>query len=67
MKTEQWNQIINLWHSGYTIEQISSQTGVPVRVLGQGLLGAAEREARVWANCGVPKGTPVLYPESVKR
>jgi hypothetical protein len=67
MRTEKWNQIINLWHSGYSIEEISRQTGVPVRTLGQGLLGAAEREARVWANCGVPKGTPVYYPTSVKR
>jgi hypothetical protein len=67
MKTEQWNQIISLWHSGYSIEEISRKTGVPVARLGQGLLGAAEREARVWANCGVPKGTPVYYPESVKR
>jgi hypothetical protein len=67
MKTEQWNQVISLWHSGYSIEEISRKTGVPVHKLGQGLLGAAEREARVWANCGVPKGTPVYYPESVKR
>ena len=67
MRTEQWNQIISLWHSGYSIEEISRRTGVPVQSLGQGLLGAAEREARVWQNCGVPKGTPVLYPETVKR
>ena len=67
MRTEQWNQIISLWHSGYSIEEISRRTGVPVQTLGQGLLGAAEREARVWQNCGVPKGTPVLYPEAVKR
>ena len=67
MRTEKWNEIISLWHSGYSIEAISQRTGVPVSTLGQGLLGAAEREARVVANCGVPKGTPVLYPESVKR
>jgi len=66
MKTEQWNRIIDLWHSGNTIEAISRQTGVPVHVLGQGLLGATERAARVWANCGVPKGTPIHYPQSVK-
>jgi hypothetical protein len=67
MRTEKWNQIIGLWHSGYSIEEISKRTGVPVNTLGQGLLGAAEREARVWNNCGVPKSTPVYYPASVKR
>ena len=67
MSTEQWNRIIGLWHSGHSIEEISRQTGVPVSVLGQGLLGAAERAARVYNNCGVPKDTAVLYPHSVKR
>ncbi len=66
MSTEQWNRIINLWHSGHSIDDISRQTGVPVRVLAQGLLGAAERAARVWANCGVPKDTPIYYPHTVK-
>ena len=66
MRTEQWNRIISLWHSGHSIEEISRQTGVPVPVLGQGLLGATERAVRVWSNCGVPKDTPVLYPQSVK-
>lgn len=67
MNHQQWNRIIELWHAGYSIEQISSQTGMPVRVIGQGLLNATERAARVWSNCGVPKGTPVYYPECVKR
>ena len=31
------------------------------------LLGATERAVRVWNNCGVPRGTPVRYPECVKR
>jgi hypothetical protein len=66
MKTEQWNRIINLWHSGHSIEDISKQTGVPIAVLGHGLLGAAERAARVWSNCGVPRDQPVYYPHSVK-
>ena len=66
MRTEQWNRIITLWHSGHSIEEISRQTGVPVSVLAQGLLGAAERAARVWGNLGVPKDQPVLYPHSVK-
>jgi hypothetical protein len=67
MNTAQWNRIIDLWHSGHSIEDISRQTGVPVCKLGTRLLGAAEREVRVWSNCGVPKGTPVYYPEPVKR
>ena len=66
MRTEQWNTIIGLGHSGHSIEDISKKTGVPVKVLAQGLLGAAERAARVWTNCGVPRDTPVLYPQSVK-
>ena len=66
MRTEQWNTIINLWHSGHSIEAIAKQTGVPVHTLAQGLLGAQERAVRVWSNCGVPKGTPVYYPQSVK-
>jgi hypothetical protein len=66
MRTEQWNTIISLWHSGHSIDEISRITGVPVPVLGQGLLGAAERAVRVWSNCGVPKDTPVLLPQSVK-
>jgi hypothetical protein len=66
MRTDQWNRIISLWHSGHSIESISKETGVPVNVLAQGLLGAAERAARVWTNCGVPRDTPVLYPRTVK-
>jgi hypothetical protein len=67
MTHEQWNRIIELWHLGCSIEEIASQTGLPVGVIGKGLLSATERAARVWANCGVPKGTPVFYPECVKR
>jgi hypothetical protein len=67
MTTVQWNKILNLWHKGYSVEDISRQTGVPVSKIGPGLLGAAEREVRVWSNCGVPKGTPVYYPAPVKR
>ena len=66
MRADQWNRVINLWHSGQSIDAISKQTGVPVPVLAQGLLGATERAVRVWSNCGVPKGTPVYYPQSVK-
>lgn len=66
MRTDQWNRIISLWHSGHSIEDISRETGVPVKVLAQGLLGAAERAARVWANCGVPRDEPVFYPQTVK-
>lgn len=67
MKHEDWNRVIGLWHSGASIDQISSQTGVPSHVLGKGLLNAAERAARVWNNCGVSKDKPVYYPEVVKR
>ncbi len=67
MNTKHWNKIIELWHAGKPIDQISKQTGVPQRELAQGLLGATERAARVWNNCGVPRGTPVRYPECVKR
>jgi len=67
MNTKHWNKIIELWHAGKPIDQISKQTGVPERELAQGLLGATERAVRVWNNCGVPRGTPVRYPECVKR
>lgn len=66
MRPEQWNHIIDLWNSGNSIDDISQQTGIPARQLAQGLLGAQERQVRVWTNCGVPRGTPVRYPEAVK-
>ena len=39
MNTKHWNKIIELWHTGKSIDQISKQTGVPERELAQGLLG----------------------------
>lgn len=67
MNTKHWNDIIELWHAGKSIDQISRQTGVPERELAQGLLDATERAVRVRNNCGVPQGTSVPYPEFVKR
>ena len=43
MNTKHWNKIIELWHAGKPIDQISKQTGVPEREVAQGLLGATDR------------------------
>jgi hypothetical protein len=67
MNTRQRNRLIELWHSGKPISEISKQTGMSEREIGHQLLGATERAVRVWSNCGVPRGTPVRYPECVKR
>jgi hypothetical protein len=55
MTHEKWNQVIDLWNRGLSIQDISNHTGVPERELGLGLLSAVERGIRVRANAAERK------------
>ncbi|NJM33982.1 MAG: hypothetical protein HC850_03905 [Rhodomicrobium sp.] len=50
MTHEKWNQIIDLWNRGLSIQEIANHTGVSERELGRGLLSAVERGVRLRSN-----------------
>ena len=50
MTHQKWNQVIDLWNAGKSIDEISRRTGVPAHDLGKRLLDAVERSVRVRSN-----------------
>ena len=50
MTHQQWNQIIDLWNAGKSIEEIAQHTGIPAYIVGKKLLDAVERNVRVRSN-----------------
>ena len=50
MTHQQWNQVIDLWNAGKSVDEISRRTGIPAHVLGKRLLDAVERGVRVRSN-----------------
>lgn len=50
MTHQKWNQAVDLWNAGKSIDEISRRTGIPAQDLGKKLLDAVERSVRIRKN-----------------
>ncbi|MBX2806275.1 MAG: hypothetical protein KTR19_09905 [Hyphomicrobiales bacterium] len=50
MTPQKWNQIVDLWNAGNSIDEIARRTGLPANDLGKTLFDSIEKNVRIRSN-----------------